>query len=50
MRRSYSKFNELLNNDWSIYYLNDLIDKAVIQIEAFDKDSRDIELRLKDLF
>jgi hypothetical protein len=29
--------------------LDELIDKAILQIEAFDKDARDIELKLTEL-
>ena len=42
-------YKESYKNDWSIYYLDELIDKAVLQIEAFDRDARDIELKLTDL-
>lgn len=42
-------YKESYKKDWSIYYLDELIDKAIIQIEAFDKNARDIELKLTDL-
>ena len=42
-------YKEVYNKDWSIYYLDELIDKAILQIEAFDKDARDIELKLTEL-
>lgn len=42
-------YKESYKKNWSIYYLDELIDKAILQIEAFDKDSRDIELKLTEL-
>lgn len=42
-------YKESYKKDWSIYYLDELIDKAILQIEAFDKDARDIELKLTEL-
>ena len=47
--RNTQYYKESYKKDWSIYYLDELIDKAIIQIEAFDKDARDIELKLTDL-
>ncbi len=35
--------------DWSIYYLDELIDKAINQIEVFDSNPKESELKLLEL-
>ena len=42
-------YREIYKHDWSIYYLDDLIDKAINQMKEFENNARNAELNLKKL-